>query len=100
MGSGLAQAVQGGVASQRVTDGGGIGERQFQPRNRPEWYNGFVKTSESETTENKLSLSERKETTESVAAFAAAFVRNGLSDDGRRGGIQIGCLMHAGACEE
>jgi len=100
MGGGLAQAVQGGVASKRIADSVGIGERQFQPRSRPEWYNSFVKTSESETTENKLSLSERKETTESVAAFATASVRTGLSNDGRRGGIQIGCLMHVGACEE
>ena len=96
MGGGLAQAVQGGVASKRIADSVGIGERQFQPRSRPEWYNSLVKTSESETTENKLSLSERKETTESVAAS----VRTGLSNDGRRGGIQIGCLMHVGACEE
>ena len=94
MGSGVAQAVQGGVASKRITAAVGIG--QFQPRSRPEWYNSFVKTSESETTKNKLSLSERKETTESVAAF----VRTGLSNDGRRGGIQIRCLMHVGACEE
>ena len=96
MGIGLAQAVQGGVASRRIAATVGIGERQFQPRSRPEWYNSFVKTSESETTENKLSLSERKETTESVAAS----LRTGLSNDGRRGGIQIGCLMHVGACEE
>ena len=53
--------------------------------------------------ENKLSLSEREEITESVAAFATAsggIVRIGLGNDGRRGGIQIGCLMHVGACEE
>jgi len=43
-----------------------------------------------------VSLSERKETTESVAAS----LRTGLSNDGRRGGIQIGCLMHVGAREE
>ena len=53
--------------------------------------------------ENKLSLSEREEITESVAAFATAsggIVRIGLGNDGRRGGIQIGCLMHVGAREE
>lgn len=57
------------------------------------WYNGFVKVSESETTENKLSLSERKEIVESVAAFATASggtIRIGVNNDGERVGVQIG----------
>ena len=52
-----------------------------------------MKVNESETIENKLSLSERKEITESVAAFAAAsggIVRIGVSNDGGRVGVQIG----------
>ncbi len=58
-----------------------------------EWYNGAVNIKESETTENTLSLSERKEITESVAAFATAsggVVRIGLNNDGVRVGVQIG----------
>ncbi len=52
-----------------------------------------MNTKESETTENKLSLSERKEITESVAAFATAsggVVRVGVNNDGVRIGVQIG----------
>ena len=52
-----------------------------------------MKTCESETTENKLSLSERKETTESVAAFATAHggtIRIGVNNDGEMVGVQIG----------
>lgn len=48
---------------------------------------------ESETIENKLSLSERKEITESVAAFATASggtIRIGVNNDGGRVGVQIG----------
>lgn len=48
---------------------------------------------ESETVENKLSLSERKEIAESVAAFATAsggFVRVGIDNGGAVVGVQIG----------
>ncbi len=49
--------------------------------------------SESETTENKLSLSERKEIAESVAAFATAsggIIRIGVKDGGEVVGVQVG----------
>ncbi len=52
-----------------------------------------MNTKESETTENKLSLSERKEITESVAAFATAsggVIRIGVNNDGQRVGVQVG----------
>lgn len=50
-------------------------------------------THESERNENKLSLSERKEIVESVAAFATASggtIRIGLGDGGEMVGVQIG----------
>lgn len=52
-----------------------------------------MNANESESIENKLSLSERKEIAESVAAFATASggtVRVGVSDQGAAVGVQIG----------
>lgn len=97
MGVGVVEALQELLTpvwnAKRETDMWAARHWSSKPSSHMGWYNGAVNTDESEIIENKLSLSERKEIVESVAAFATASggtIRIGVSNDGRRVGVQIG----------